>query len=58
MLYSPHYRLGEIAKRAGPGITLARVARAALGAGLDKVSEAMDRERTAAAATPPVQAPR
>ena len=42
-------RLGEIAKRAGRGVTLARVARAALDEGLDKVSEAMDRERTAAA---------
>ena len=36
-------RLGELAKRAGRGVTLARVARAAL----DAVSEAMDRERTA-----------
>ena len=42
-------RLGEFASRAGRGITMARVARAALDAGLDAVSEAMDRERTAAA---------
>ena len=42
-------RLGELAKRAGRGTTMARVARAALDAGLDQVSEAMDRERTAAA---------
>lgn len=42
-------RLGELARRAGRGITMARVARAALDAGLDAVSEAMDRERTAAA---------
>ena len=40
-------RLGELAKRAGRGVTLARVARAALDAGLDAVSAAMDRERTA-----------
>ena len=42
-------RLGELAKRAGRGVTLARVARAALDEGLDQVSEAMNRERTAAA---------
>ena len=42
-------KLGELARRAGRGVTLARVARAALDQGLDAVSEAMDRERTAAA---------
>ena len=42
-------RLGELAQPAGRGITMARVARAALDAGLDAVSEAMDRERPAAA---------
>ena len=42
-------RLGELARRAGRGVTLARVARAALDEGLNQVSEAMDRERTAAA---------
>ena len=50
-------RLGELTKRAGRGITMARVARAALDAGLDAVSEAMDRERTTAA-TDGVGAPR
>ena len=33
----------DLARRAGRGITMARVARAALDVGLDKVSEAMDR---------------
>ena len=42
-------KLGELARRAGRGTTMARVARAALDVGLDQVSEAMDRERTAAA---------
>ena len=45
-------RLGELAKRAGRGITMARVARA-LDVGLDKVSEAMDQERIAAAGASP-----
>ncbi|MDE0227293.1 MAG: hypothetical protein OXJ62_00380 [Spirochaetaceae bacterium] len=45
-------KLGELAKRAGRGITLARVARAALDQGLDAVSEAMDQERMAAGAAP------
>ena len=39
-------KLGEIAKRAGRGITLARVARTALG--LAAVSEAMDQKQMAA----------
>ena len=53
-------KLGELAKRAGHGVTMARVARAALDEGLDVVSQAMDRERMAAAGAPPgaVQAPR
>ncbi|MDE2768576.1 MAG: hypothetical protein OXI70_10865 [Chloroflexota bacterium] len=53
-------RLGELARRAGRGVTMARVARAALDEGLDKVSEAMDQERTAAGGAPQgvVQAPR
>ena len=37
-------RLGELAQRAGRGITMARVARAALDAGLDQVSRTMDHE--------------
>ena len=41
-------RLGDLAKRAGRGTTMARVARAALDVGLDQVSKTMDRERTAA----------
>ena len=45
-------RLGELAKRAGRGITMARVARAALDAGLDQVSRAMDQERMADGAPP------
>ena len=53
-------KLGELAKRAGRGVTMARVARAALDEGLDVVSEAMDRERMVAAGASPgaVQAPR
>ena len=53
-------KLGELAKRAGSGITIARVARAALDQGLAAVSEAMDREQMVAAAAPSggVQAPR
>ena len=53
-------KLGELAKRAGRGVTMARVARAALDEGLDVVSAAMDRERMVAAGAPPgaVQAPR
>ena len=39
-------RLDELAQRAGRGITIARVARAALDQGLDAVSAAMDQERT------------
>ena len=42
-------RLGELARRAGRGTTMARVARAALDVGLDQVSRAMDQERMAAA---------
>ena len=49
-------RLGELAKRAGRGITMARVARAALDAGLDAVSEAMDRERRPPLVEPSVEA--
>lgn len=41
-------RLGDLAKRAGRGTTMARVARAALDVGLDQVSETMERERTSA----------
>lgn len=44
-------RLDELAQRAGRGITIARVARAALDQGMDAVSAAMDQERTPA--TPP-----
>ena len=44
-------RLGELAQRAG-GVTLARVARAALDEGLDEVSRAMDQERMAEGASP------
>ena len=53
-------RVAELAKRAGRDITMARVARAALDVGLDRVSEAMDQERSAAAGAPQgaVQAPR
>ena len=53
-------RLGELARRAGRGITMARVARAALDQGLDAVSEAMDQEQMAAAGAPQgaIQAPR
>ena len=42
-------RLGELARRAGSGTTMVRDARPALDVGLDHVSEAMDRERTAIA---------
>ena len=53
-------KLGELAKRAGRGVTMARIARAALDEGLDVVSEAMDRERMAVGGAPPgaVRAPR
>lgn len=53
-------RLDELAQRAGRGITMARVARAALDQGLDAVSEIMDQEQMAAAGAPQgaVQAPR
>ena len=46
-------RLGELAQRAGRGITIARVAPAALDVGLGRVSEAMDQERPAASGPPP-----
>ena len=46
-------RLGELARRAGRGVTMARVARAALDEGLDKVSEALDQERPSAAGASP-----
>ena len=45
-------KLGELARRAGRGVTLARVARAALDEGLDEVSRAMDQERMAEGASP------
>ena len=45
-------KLGEIAIRAGRGITMARVARAALDAGLDEVRRTMDQERMAAGVPP------
>ena len=53
-------RLDELARRAGRGTTMARVARVALDQGLDAVSEAMDQEQMAAAGAPQgaVQAPR
>ena len=52
-------RLGELAKRAGRGVTMGRVARAALDKGLDAVSAAMDQEQAAAeTALPEVQADR
>ena len=41
-------RLGELAKRAGRGVTMGRVARAALDKGLDAVSATMDQEQAAA----------
>ena len=53
--------LGELAKRAGRGVTMGRVARAALDKGLDAVSAAMDQEQAQAAAEtalPEVQADR
>ena len=50
-------RLGELAKRAGRGATMGRVARAALDKGLDAVSDAMDQEQAAAETVlPEVQA--
>lgn len=52
-------RLGEFAKRAGRGVTMGRVARAALDKGLDAVSAAMDQEQAAAeTALPEAQADR
>ena len=55
----PRRRLGELAKRAGRGVTMGRVARAALDKGLDAVSAAMDQEQASAeTALPEVQADR
>ncbi|MDE0026204.1 MAG: hypothetical protein OXP69_17485 [Spirochaetaceae bacterium] len=52
-------RLGELAKRAGRGVTMGRVARAALDKGLEAVSAAMDQEQAAAeTALPETQADR